>query len=189
MKSQRGKKKRNKKEHHLVLTNRRCCALLRLYNACLLWGLEKWTPGAFYCFHISQGRRSLFPTAAASCAPFRLELRKGRKENGADIQEIILIIVVLPQTQGAWEGAAHREGRFPPTQGSSGRWEIAQGCSGKGREALKRSCSGCGARGWHWGSSLHTRGVWACPHGCSLPWWATLAHSSCSNASQNPRGG
>lgn len=41
------------------------------------------------CFCISQGKRSLFPTAAASSAPFWLEPRRGKKKkaDGEDSQE------------------------------------------------------------------------------------------------------
>lgn len=113
----RGKKK--KKNNHLVVTNRRCCLLLWVYNDWLAWGLEKWTPGAFYCFHISQGKRNLFPTAVASSTPFRLEQRWGGDGEGKQMEQRgkkrTLIILVLSQIQETCEGPAHQKERFPLT--------------------------------------------------------------------------
>jgi len=71
-------------------------------------------------FHISQGKRSLCLTAAASSAPFWLE-PKGKKETQKIKQmektdkKRTLLILVLKQKQETCEGPAHQEERFPPT--------------------------------------------------------------------------
>lgn len=72
------------------------------------------------CFCISQGMRSLFPTAAASSAPFWLEPRRWggvgvEKQMEKTVRKRTLLILVLKQIQETCEGPAHQEERFPPT--------------------------------------------------------------------------